>query len=181
MTDHPERRKRRFRIGRRAQVFTKAFRVAISVASTTSRRGIVSGSVRLVLWDAEVEVDLNTTEARAPARVYGCGQNGADDRSAIDLKMQTGPALEGAGTSFPASPVPRTARMKPAGPATFPIPHPGWVRRRKPMPRKTGPAVWVYRWRETDEHGERCLRKKIIGTAQQFPNKAQASAVHRSA
>jgi len=45
------------------------------------------------------------------------------------------------------------------------------------MPRKTGPAVWVYRWRETDEHGERCLRKKIIGTAQQFPTKAQASAV----
>jgi integrase len=45
------------------------------------------------------------------------------------------------------------------------------------MPRKTGPAVWVYRWRETDAHGERSLRKKIVGTVSQFPTRAQASAV----
>jgi len=43
------------------------------------------------------------------------------------------------------------------------------------MPRRNGPAVWVYRWRETDEHGERQLRKKIIGTATQYPTKALAS------
>jgi integrase len=46
----------------------------------------------------------------------------------------------------------------------------------KLMPRKNGPAVWVYRWRETDEHGERQLRKKVIGTATQYPTKALASA-----
>jgi integrase len=43
------------------------------------------------------------------------------------------------------------------------------------MPRKSGPAVWVYRWRETNEHGERQLRKKVIGTAMLFPTKALAS------
>lgn len=45
----------------------------------------------------------------------------------------------------------------------------------KLMPRKEGPAVWVYRWRETDEHGARRLRKQIIGTAEQYPTKALAS------
>jgi len=45
------------------------------------------------------------------------------------------------------------------------------------MPRKVGPDVWVYRWRETDEHGERRLRKKIVGTVKQYPTKAQASTV----
>ena len=45
----------------------------------------------------------------------------------------------------------------------------------KLMPRKAGPAVWVYRWRETNEDGERQLRKKIIGTATQYPTKALAS------
>lgn len=43
------------------------------------------------------------------------------------------------------------------------------------MPRKNGPAVWVYRWRETDEHNERRLRKKVIGSAKQYPTKALAS------
>ncbi len=43
------------------------------------------------------------------------------------------------------------------------------------MPRKNGPAVWVYRWRETDEHGERCLRKQVVGTVKQYPTKALAS------
>lgn len=42
------------------------------------------------------------------------------------------------------------------------------------MPRKRGPATWVYRWRETDEHGERQLRKRTIGTVGQYPTKAQA-------
>lgn len=44
----------------------------------------------------------------------------------------------------------------------------------KLMPRKDGPA-WVYRWRETDEHGERRLRKMTIGTVEQYPTKAKAS------
>lgn len=43
------------------------------------------------------------------------------------------------------------------------------------MPRKEGPAVWTYRWRETNEHGKRCLRKQVIGTATQYPTKALAS------
>lgn len=50
----------------------------------------------------------------------------------------------------------------------------------KLMPRKTGPAVWVYRWRETDEDGERQLRKKVIGTVKQHPTKASASAAIES-
>ena len=45
----------------------------------------------------------------------------------------------------------------------------------KSLPRKNGPAVWVYRWRETDEHGERRLRKQVIGTVKQYPTKALAS------
>lgn len=44
------------------------------------------------------------------------------------------------------------------------------------MPRSVGPAVWVYRWRETDKKGECRLRKKIIGTIQQYATKARASA-----
>jgi hypothetical protein len=44
------------------------------------------------------------------------------------------------------------------------------------MPRSGGPSVWVYRWRETDEKGERRLRKKIIGTIKQYSTKARASA-----
>lgn len=47
----------------------------------------------------------------------------------------------------------------------------------KQMPRKNGPAVWVYRWRETDEHGERQLRKKVIGSVKLYSTKAQASVV----
>lgn len=48
------------------------------------------------------------------------------------------------------------------------------------MPRRNGPAVWVYRWRETDEHGERQLRKQVIGTATQYPTKALASSAIES-
>lgn len=50
----------------------------------------------------------------------------------------------------------------------------------KLMPRRSGPAVWVYRWRETDEHGERQLRKHVIGTASQYPTKASASSAIES-
>ena len=32
----------------------------------------------------------------------------------------------------------------------------------KQMPRKSGPPVWVYRWRETDEDGK---RQPLIGDA----------------
>jgi integrase len=50
----------------------------------------------------------------------------------------------------------------------------------KLLPRRNGPDVWVYRWRETDQHGQRCLRKQIIGTAKQYPTKAQASSAIES-
>jgi integrase len=39
--------------------------------------------------------------------------------------------------------------------------------------RKSGPAVWVYRWRETDTHGRRVRRKTTFGKAE-FPTKASA-------
>jgi len=48
------------------------------------------------------------------------------------------------------------------------------------MPRKNRPAVWVYRWRETDQNGERQLRKKVIGTVKQYPTKALASSAVES-
>jgi hypothetical protein len=38
------------------------------------------------------------------------------------------------------------------------------------------PQSAVYRWRETDAKGERRLRKKIIGTINQYSTKARASA-----
>lgn len=40
--------------------------------------------------------------------------------------------------------------------------------------RKTSPAVWVYRWRDTDTTGTRKKRKLIVGTKEQFPTKASA-------
>jgi integrase len=48
------------------------------------------------------------------------------------------------------------------------------------MPRKGGPDVWVYRWRETNEDGERRPREKTIGTVKQYPTKARASAAVES-
>jgi len=50
----------------------------------------------------------------------------------------------------------------------------------KLLPRENGPNVWVYRWRETDERGERCSRKRVIGTAEQYPTKALASSAIES-
>jgi integrase len=41
-------------------------------------------------------------------------------------------------------------------------------------PRKNGPDVWVYRWREADGHGKRKLRKEIVGTVQELPAKRDA-------
>lgn len=45
----------------------------------------------------------------------------------------------------------------------------------KITPRKTGPAVWVYRWRESNARGQRRLRKQVIGTVEQYPTKAGAT------
>jgi integrase len=50
----------------------------------------------------------------------------------------------------------------------------------KLMSRKSSSSVWIYRWRETDEHGERQLRKQIIGTVKQYPTKALASSAIES-
>ena len=41
-------------------------------------------------------------------------------------------------------------------------------------PRKNGPDVWVYRWRETNGEGERVLRKEIIGTVREFRTQTDA-------
>jgi integrase len=46
----------------------------------------------------------------------------------------------------------------------------------KLSPRKCSPAVWIYRWRETDEHGRRQLRRQAIGTVEAFPSKSHAMA-----
>jgi integrase len=41
-------------------------------------------------------------------------------------------------------------------------------------PRKHGPDVWVYRWRELDAQGKRSLRKQIVGTVQEFRSRGAA-------
>jgi integrase len=40
--------------------------------------------------------------------------------------------------------------------------------------RKSGPAVWIYRWREIDTRGEQVNRKKVIGNRDTHPSKAAA-------
>lgn len=40
--------------------------------------------------------------------------------------------------------------------------------------RKNGPSVWVYRWREEEAPGRFTRRKQIVGTKEDFPNKAAA-------
>lgn len=40
--------------------------------------------------------------------------------------------------------------------------------------RKTGPAVWVYRWRETDTAGNAVNRKLVVGNKTTYPSKAAA-------
>jgi integrase len=42
--------------------------------------------------------------------------------------------------------------------------------------RKKGPAVWVYRWRETDTDGKQVNRKIVVGSKTTFPNKTNALA-----
>ncbi len=41
-------------------------------------------------------------------------------------------------------------------------------------PRKKGPDVWVYRWRETNSEGHRHSRKEILGTIVEFRTQADA-------
>ncbi|MGB8480125.1 MAG: site-specific integrase [Acidobacteriaceae bacterium] len=41
-------------------------------------------------------------------------------------------------------------------------------------PRKKGPHVWVYRWREANPQGKRQLRKQIIGTMRELRTRADA-------
>lgn len=40
--------------------------------------------------------------------------------------------------------------------------------------RKSGPPVWIYRWRETKTNGQRVKRKQVVGTKVEFPTKAAA-------
>lgn len=40
--------------------------------------------------------------------------------------------------------------------------------------RKTGPSVWVYRWRETVVNGATKQKKRIIGTKNEYPNESAA-------
>ena len=40
--------------------------------------------------------------------------------------------------------------------------------------RKTGPAVWVFRWRETDARGKRIRPKLQIGDVKRFPTQSKA-------
>jgi integrase len=43
--------------------------------------------------------------------------------------------------------------------------------------RKTGPSVWIYRWRDTDAEGRRVKRKQVVGTKIDYPSKAAAMKV----
>ena len=40
--------------------------------------------------------------------------------------------------------------------------------------RKTGPDVWVFYWRETDDSGKRRQRKKLVGTVEQYRSESAA-------
>lgn len=42
--------------------------------------------------------------------------------------------------------------------------------------RKSGPAVWVYRWREIDTAGKQINRKVVVGSKTALPNKTVALA-----
>lgn len=42
------------------------------------------------------------------------------------------------------------------------------------LKRKSGPDVWMYRWREIGPKGEARMRKQVIGTLQQYPSKTAA-------
>lgn len=40
--------------------------------------------------------------------------------------------------------------------------------------RKSGPDVWLYRWREIGSQGEAKMRKMVVGTVKQYPKKSAA-------
>jgi integrase len=40
--------------------------------------------------------------------------------------------------------------------------------------RKTGPQVWIFRWRETAPNGRRVNRKVVVGTVDEYPTEAAA-------
>src|SRR6266481_1354192 len=40
--------------------------------------------------------------------------------------------------------------------------------------RKEAPGVWQFRWSEKDLHGVRVQRKRVIGSAERYPNEAAA-------
>ena len=42
--------------------------------------------------------------------------------------------------------------------------------------RKEGPAVWQFRWSETNLHGTRVQRKRVIGTVERYRDEASARA-----
>jgi integrase len=42
------------------------------------------------------------------------------------------------------------------------------------LKRKSGPDVWMYRWRETGPKGQARMRKQVIGTLEQYPSKTAA-------
>src|SRR6266567_1430894 len=43
------------------------------------------------------------------------------------------------------------------------------------MPRRRGPAVWAFRWREPGSDGRRVHRRIVIGTIKQFKNESAAA------
>ena len=46
--------------------------------------------------------------------------------------------------------------------------------------RKSGPNVWEFLWRETDETGKRVHRTAIVGTIEQYPTEDLAWTAYRS-
>ncbi len=45
--------------------------------------------------------------------------------------------------------------------------------------RRSGPDVWVYRWRELNEQGKRQLRKKVVGTILEYRTQGRGAAGSR--
>ena len=43
------------------------------------------------------------------------------------------------------------------------------------MPRRRGPDVWAFRWREPGSDGRRVHRRIVIGTIEQFKNESAAA------
>ena len=64
-------------------------------------------------------------------------------------------------------------------PATTPTPLPLPGRLFGPSPPCKGPDVWVYRWRETDEEGQRVQRNRVVGTVSQLSHHVRSKASRR--